>query len=200
MQVKQTLFSILTVVATVPSLALSVEAAPSEAAMQACQAQLDATVPHRTVEFTPGLELLNGSMITLQWQTDDGTEGLCRVTPQGDVVEFTNPYALPVGQRPIESVLALQTDRYEVRIVRLMERLYMNVYNKTTRRVELNRVLTTALETDGSTTYRNLLGWVKYEVTVSPEHDYRLLIQSGTRMLSDEPGTALEVGQQATLH
>ncbi|HEY9661253.1 MAG TPA: hypothetical protein V6C65_22595, partial [Allocoleopsis sp.] len=83
---------------------------------------------------------------------------------------------------------------------RLMERLYMNVYNKTTRRVELNRVLTATTETDGNTTYRNLLGRVKYKITVSPESEYRLVVESGTQMLSDEPGTAIEAGQQATLY
>lgn len=200
MQVKQTLLSILTLFATLPSLSLSAKAAPSEAAMQACQAQLDAVIPHRTTELTPGLALLDGSMITIQWQTDSGAEGLCRVTPLGEVLELTNPYALPQGQRPIENVLALQTDRYEVRILRLMERLYMNVYNKTTRRVELNRVLTATTETNGNTTYRNLLGRVKYEITISPESDYRLVVESGTQMLSDEPGTAIEAGEQATLY
>lgn len=199
MQINQTLLPIFAAIGIVPSLALVAEAAPSEAALQACRTQVEKAFPQANIELTPGLELLN-SIFTIQWQTETGIEGFCRVTQAGEVLEFTNPYAVPEGQRPIESLAAFQTDRYEVRIFRLLDRLHMNIYNKATRRLELNRVLIAAAEAETGTTYTNLLGWTKYEATISPTGEYRLTIQSSNRTLYDAEGIELTPGQEVTLY
>lgn len=192
------LLTALATIATVFSLASVGNAVPSEAALQSCQMQLERELPGTFAEFIPGLEL-PGEIVVIQWQTAMGGQGFCRVTQTGEVLEFTNPYAVPQGQRPIESLLAFETDRYEVRVFWLLERLHMNVYNKSTRRVELNRVLAAEVEAETGTTYTNVLGRLKYEVVRLPEGEYRLVIQSGDRILYDEAGVELEAIPQVTL-
>jgi len=174
----------------------SVAAVPLEAALQTCQQQVKEAAlgsSAEEIEFTPGSELPNGTVV-IQWQTAEGIAGYCRVAPEdGAIVDFFNPYAVPRGQRPIETVFAFQTDEYTVRVVRLLGQLYMNVYNRRTDRVELNRELVRSIQSDAGTTYTNLLGQRFYRSIVSPDGSYRLMISLGRSLVVYD-----QVGQGVT--
>lgn len=173
----------------------SVAAVPLEAALQACQQQVEAESSGTRVEeieFTPGSELPNGTVV-VRWQTARGITGYCRIAPEdGVIVDFFHPHAVPRGQRPIETVFAFQTNEYTVRVVRLLEQLYMNVYNRRTDRVELNRELVRSTQTDEGITYTNLLGQRLYRSIVSPDGSYRLQISLGSSLVVyDQVGQSL---------
>jgi hypothetical protein len=114
------------------------------------------------------------------------------------IVEFVNPYAVPRGQRPIENVVAFQTEAYTVRIMRLAEQFYMNVYNRRTNRVELNRELIRATNSEEGMIYTNLLGQRRYRSIVSLDGGYRLVISWGNRgVVYDQEGEVLEDSEAA---
>lgn len=168
-------------------------AVPLQSAEQTCQQRLEEELPQTEVELDPGSALPNGTVV-IQWQTNMGIRGSCRVAVEdGAIVEFVNPFAVPRGQRPIENVVAFQTEEYTVRIVRLSDQLYMNVYNRRTDRVELNRQLVRAANSDEGTTYINLLGSRRYRASVSADGGYRLVISLGDRLaVYDQVGELLE--------
>jgi hypothetical protein len=182
--------------AIVPSLTLPAHTTPSEVALENCQQRVAAELPGGTIELTPGLELLNGLSL-LRWQTDRGVSGFCRVTFEGNIVEFVNPYALPRGQRPIESLVVFQTDEYTVRVLRLVEQLYLTVYDRTASKVELDRALAQETISDDGAIYTNLLGRTTYQAIVSSEGEYRLVIQSAGRTTYEAQGSPVPL-QEAT--
>ncbi|PSB19777.1 hypothetical protein C7B76_06865 [filamentous cyanobacterium CCP2] len=188
MHIKNTLRTIFVAFAIVPSLAFAGNATPLEVALENCEQRIEAELPGSTIEFTPGLELLNG-LVLLRWQTDRGIAGFCRVTSDGSIVEFVNPYALPRGQRPIESLVFFETDEYTVRVLRLVEQIYLTVYDRTASKIELDRALAQVIETENGTIYTNLLGRVTYQAIVSPEGEYRLVIQSAGRTTYESEGS-----------
>lgn len=159
--------------------------------MQQCQNWVEADLPGTQIQIRPDSAGLGGTSI-IHWQAN-GIAGFCRVTPTGEVVEVVNPYALPRGQRPIESIVAFQTDDYAVRIMRISEQLVLNVHNKKTNRAELNRVPVLVTESEANTTYSNLLGLVTYQAIVSADGTYRLVIQSVDRLVYDQAGVPLDV-------
>lgn len=169
----------------------SVAAEPLPLALQACQGRVEEELPETAVELNPGSELPNGTVV-VQWQAANVT-GSCRVAVEdGALIEFVNPYAVPRGQRPIENVTAFQTADYSVRIVRLSEQLYMNVYNRRSDRVELNRELVRVTPSEEETTYTNLLGQRRYRAVISGTGNYRLVINLGSLVVYDQVGNALE--------
>jgi hypothetical protein len=176
--IQRILWASLAALAITPSLPLAVQATPSETALESCQQRIATELPQASIELTPGLELFNG-LTLIRWQVDRGISGFCRVTSTGEIVEFVNPYALPRGQRPIESLIAFETDEYTVRVLRLVEQLYLTVYDRTASEIKLDRALAQVSESDEQTTYTNLLGQVIYQAIVSSEGEYRLVIRSG---------------------
>lgn len=167
-----------------------------QTATTACQERAAADLPDLEIQVIPTLALPDGSF-NLRWQTSieqrehEGIHGTCRATADGELIEFVNWYAVPRGQRPIESVAAFETDDYTVRIVRLSEQLYMDVYNKRNSRQELSRVPVRWEDSEDGTIYSNLLGHMVYQATLAPDGEYRLLINFGDRTLYDEVGSAL---------
>lgn len=181
----------------------SVAAVPSDAVLQTCQKRVGEELPEtnvEAVEFDRGSELPNETVV-IQWRAATGIAGYCRVaTDDGAMVEFVNPYALPRGQRPIENVMVFQTDDYTVRVVRLSEQLYMNVYNRRTDRVELNRELVRSFNSEEGTTYTNLLGQRLYRSIVLPDGTYRLVISFGSRLIVyDQVGHSLANPEAAAI-
>lgn len=173
----------------------SVAAVPLEAVLQPCQQRVEEAFPGtgaEEIELTSGSVLPNGTVV-VRWQTTRGIAGYCRVVAEdGAIVDFFHPYAVPRGQRPIETVFAFQTDDYTVRVVRSLEQLYMNVYNRRTDRVELNRELVRSTDSDAGTTYTNLLGQRFYRSIVLPDGSYRLMISLGSSLVVyDQVGQAL---------
>lgn len=168
-------------------------AVPLQPTLHTCQQRVEEELPQTEVELDPGSALPNGTVV-IQWQTNTGMRGSCRVAvDDGTIVEFVNPYAVPRGERPIENVTAFQTEEYTVRIVRLSDQLYINVYNRRTDRVELNRQLVRAANSEESTTYTNLLGSRRYRAIISADGGYRLVISLGDRLVVyDQVGELLE--------
>jgi hypothetical protein len=186
--------------AIVPSLSFAVHATPvesgSETGVEICRQRIETELPGSAIELNSGLDLLNG-FILLNWRTDRGVAGFCRVTAEGQIVEFVNPYALPRGQRPIESLAAFETNDYTVRVLQLGEQTYLTVYDRTTSKIELDRALAQAIVSDEGVVYTNLLGRRTYQAIVTSAGEYRLLIQSGGRITYDAEGGSLS-SQEAT--
>lgn len=184
------------ITSVVVSLARPAMANSLQTATSACQERAAADLPDFEIQVIPTLALPDGSF-NLRWETstgergNEGIHGTCRATADGDLIEFVNWYAVPRGQRPIESIAAFETDDYTVRIVRLSEQLYMDVYNKRNSRQELSRVPVRWEDSEDGTTYSNLLGQMIYQATLSTEGEYRLLINFGDRTLYDEVGSAI---------
>ncbi|WP_416673893.1 hypothetical protein [Egbenema bharatensis] len=174
----------------IPSLAPAAQATPSEAALESCQQRIATELPGTAIELIPGLELFDLTLI--RWQTDRGS-GFCRVTSTGEIVEFINPFALPRGQRPIESLIIFETDEYTVRVLRLVEQLYLTVYDRAASEVELDRALAQVTESDEQTIYTNLLGQTRYQAIVSSEGEYRLVIRSRGVTTYEALGEAIAV-------
>lgn len=173
----------------VPAAIATLPEATLEAALENCQKRIASEVPEE-VELNTRLDLPQGAIL-IHWQTTTGLAGHCRVTFDGsNMIEFVNPYAIPRGQRPIESIAAFQTNEYSIRIIRLADQLYMNVHNRKTNRVELNRALVHSIESDEGTTYFNLLGPVVYRATVSPDGEYRLVISRDDRPFYEATGSS----------
>jgi hypothetical protein len=189
----QILWASLTALTITPSLALAAQATPSEVALENCQQRLETELPGTAIELIPGLELSN--LVLIRWQTDRGISGFCRVTSTGEIVEFINPYALPRGQRPIESLIVFETDEYTVRVLRLVEQLYLTVYDRTASEVELDRALAQVTESDDRTTYTNLLGQTTYQAIVSSEGEYHLVIQSRGVTTYEASGEAITLAE-----
>lgn len=202
MQIKRVVWVSMIWTACVLSLT-SVAAIPSDAALQICQKRVEEELPETdldAVKFDRGSELPNETVV-IQWRVSTELAGYCRVaTDDGAMVEFVNPYAVPRGQRPIENVVAFQTDDYTVRVVRLSEQLYMNVYNRRTDRVELNRELVRSFNSEEGTTYTNLLGQRLYRSIVLPDGTYRLVIRFGSRLVVyDQVGYSLANPEAAAI-
>jgi hypothetical protein len=176
------------------SLPLSAIANPAEIALQQCQQRVAEDLPGTSGQFQPHPQQPNGTVV-IHWQTNPHATGYCRVDGEnGTVIEFVNPYAVPRGQRPIETMLAFQTTDYSVRVVRLVEQLYMNVYNRKTNRLELDRGLVRVTQTDTGILYTTVLGHQTYQAIVSdvPSDDrYRLVILAGHNSIYDEAGGSL---------
>lgn len=173
------------------SLPSSLRASSLEAGLQGCQQRLAEELPNRSAQFDSPTESPNGTVL-VHWQVE-GISGYCRVTADdGKLIEFVNPYAVPRGQRPIENILAFQTPDYTVRIVRLGEQLYMNVYNRRTKRVELNRGLVYATDAEVGTLYTNVLGQRLYRSIVTADGGYRLEIWAGRNSVYDQTGSSLD--------
>jgi hypothetical protein len=141
--------------------------------------------------FQPNPAQPNGTIV-IHWHINANAAGYCRVSVEdGTVIEFVNPYAAPRGQRPIETILAFETADYTVRIVQLTGQLYMNVYNRKTDRVELNRGLVRSTQSEEGTLYTTVHGTRVYQSIVDTEGRYRLVILAGRNSVYDEVGSSL---------
>jgi hypothetical protein len=193
-------------VAILFSLPLSAIASPAEIALQRCQQRVTEELPGINDQFQPNFQpnpqQPNGTIL-IHWQANLDATGYCRVDGDGTVIEFVNPYAAPRGQRPIETVLAFQTADYTVRIVRLTEQLYMNVYNRKTDRLELNRGLARSSQTEEGTLYTTVLGNRVYQSIVADDQTdadrYRLVILAGRNPIYDEAGDSFSPSRSSPL-
>lgn len=66
---------------------------PSNAALQACQQRAQQALPNTTITVNPDSRLGDGTFI-VHWRANTGTDGYCRVTRDGSVLEFVNYYAV----------------------------------------------------------------------------------------------------------
>jgi hypothetical protein len=198
LSIQTTVLSTVSFVACLFSLPLSASASPTETALQRCQQRVTEELPGISGQFELNSEQINGTVL-IHWRVNANTAGYCRATVEdGTLIEFVNPYAAPRGQRPIETILAFQTADYTVRIVRLAEQLYMNVYNRNTDRLELNRGLVRSTPTEAGTLYTTVLGNRIYQSIVADEQienstgddRYRLVILAGRNPIYDEAGAS----------
>ncbi|NJR59787.1 MAG: hypothetical protein HC769_13635 [Cyanobacteria bacterium CRU_2_1] len=173
-------------VVVVPGFALAALAQPAETGSLGCQRLVEERSPDAEIQVIP-MESLDNIFI-LEWQTSLGLSGSCRVNQDGIVVEFSEQYSVPRGERPIETIVLFETDRYVVRIIRQNGQLAMNIYNKSTDRVELRAIPVQATDSDEGTTYSNPAGAINYAATVLSDGAYRLIINRGDRTLYNEQG------------